>query len=376
MVVLYTDMRNPFAGLMSLFSRGAESVVGLDFGASAVKAVQLKKKNGQAVLETYGAVALAPYAGSEVGRGTRLPTDKLAEALSDLLREAKVTAHAVGCAIPLSESLAVAIVLPTPRDTDSQGSAGNPDISGLIRLEARKYVPTPLSEVELEWKVFSPLRQLADGGPAGAGENEALITAVHRDALVRLQGALAQAGLTPSFFELELWSAARADGFLPDAVAGFIDIGARATKILLIDQSEVRDAHTLLRGGQDVTLALATSLGIPFVEAEERKRAGSFERGGAPGATLARIFAEAREVFRRYERRHGRAVGSIALSGGGALLAGLPQMAEEALGVPAALIDPFSRLSAPAFLSPLLARAGPEFAVATGAALRALESVR
>lgn len=368
-------MRNPFAGIFSLFSRGSESVVGLDFGASALKAVQLKKKDGQAVLETYGAVALGPYAGSDVGRGTRLAPDKLLEALRDLLREAKVTARAVGCAIPLSESLAVAIMLPTPRampagrqGQEGQAPEGGADVSGLIRLEARKYVPTPLSEVELEWKVFPP--------PAGAEQSEALITAVHRDALARLQAALAQAGLTPSFLELELWSVARASGFPPDAVAGFIDIGARSSKILLIDAGEVRDAHTLLRGGQDITLALATSQGIPFAEAEERKRAGSFERGGAPGATLARIFAEAREVFRRYERRHGRAIASITLSGGGTLLAGLSQMAEEALGAPATLIDPLNRLSAPAFLSPLLARAGPEFAVACGAALRALENVR
>lgn len=361
-------MRNPLAGLFSLFSRGSESVVGLDFGASALKAVQLKKKDGQAVLETYGAVALASYVGSEVGRGTRLSPDKLAEALRDLLREAKVTAGTVGCAIPLSESLAVSITLPTPRGQEGQAPEGGADISGLIRLEARKYVPTPLSEVELEWKVFPP--------PAGAVQSEALITAVHRDALARLQGALAQAGLTPSFLELELWSAARAGAVPPDAAVGFIDIGARATKILLIDGGEVRDAHTLLRGGQDVTLALATSLGIPFAEAEVRKRAGAFSTGEAPAAPIARIFAEAREVFRRYERRRGRAVGSITLAGGGALLAGLPQMAEEALGVPASLIDPFNRLSAPAFLAPLLSRAGPEFAVAAGVALRALENVR
>lgn len=368
-------MRNPFAGIFSLFSRGSESVVGLDFGASALKAVQLKKKDGQAVLETYGAVALGPYAGSDVGRGTRLAPDKLLEALRDLLREAKVTAEQGGCAIPLSESLAVAITLPTPRampvgrhGQERQGSVDGVDVSGLVRLEARKYVPTPLSEVELEWKIFPP--------SAGAEQNEALITAVHRDALARLQATLAQAELAASFFELELWSTARAGAFSPNSTVGLIDIGVRASKIILIDAGEVRDAHTLLRGGQDVSLALATSLGIPFSEAEARKRTGAFDRSSTPSAPLARIFAEAREVFRRYERRRGRAVSDISLSGGGALLAGLPKMAEEAFGVPTSLIDPFNRLSAPAFLSPLLARAGPEFAVACGAALRALEEVR
>ena len=59
--------------LQSLFSSGTQSVVGIDIGTSAIKVVQLKRERGHVLLETYGAIALGPYAGLEIGRATSLP---------------------------------------------------------------------------------------------------------------------------------------------------------------------------------------------------------------------------------------------------------------------------------------------------------------
>ena len=63
------------------------SVVGVDIGSACIKVVQLRRKSGKAVLETYGSLAIGPYGGVEIGRATHLPPDKIAEALRDLLRE-------------------------------------------------------------------------------------------------------------------------------------------------------------------------------------------------------------------------------------------------------------------------------------------------
>ena len=45
-------------GLFSFFSKKDKSVLGIDIGSSAIKIVQIKKKKGKAVLETYGELAL------------------------------------------------------------------------------------------------------------------------------------------------------------------------------------------------------------------------------------------------------------------------------------------------------------------------------
>ena len=49
--------------LDSFFKKKEKSVLGVDIGSSSLKVVQLKKQNGKAVLETYGELALGPYAG-------------------------------------------------------------------------------------------------------------------------------------------------------------------------------------------------------------------------------------------------------------------------------------------------------------------------
>ena len=368
-------MRNPFAGMLSLFSfsRAAESVVGIDFGSSALKVVQLKKKDGQAVLETYGAVALGPYAGVEASRAARLSSVKLSEALADVMREAKVTARACGAALPMSASLVAAFAVP---------SRPGQDLTSFVPIEARKYIPTPLSEVEFSWRALP--KRVTPASPADSAafvappeKTEVLATAIHRDALERTKSICAEAGLAASFFEIEAFATARAGAFPPEQAFGVIDIGASLAKVSIVDGGNLSDAHTVNRGGQDITLALSSSLNISVAEAEMRKRAGA-QSGDwqVASAVTTRIFGEAREVFRRFEARMGEALQGVVLSGGGALLAGLPAEAEQALHLRASLIDPASLLSAPAFLSPLLARVGPEFAVAIGVALRALEEVK
>jgi activator of 2-hydroxyglutaryl-CoA dehydratase len=46
--------------------------IGLDIGTSTVKVVQLRKEKNRIVLDTYGEVALGPYAGLKIGQAARL----------------------------------------------------------------------------------------------------------------------------------------------------------------------------------------------------------------------------------------------------------------------------------------------------------------
>ena len=98
--------------LKSFFEKRGDSVLGVDIGSSAIKVVELQKKSGTAVLRAYGELSLVRYAGVEIGRATNLPAEKLGEAMSDLLREAKTTTKNCGMAVPLSASLISIMELP------------------------------------------------------------------------------------------------------------------------------------------------------------------------------------------------------------------------------------------------------------------------
>src|ERR1035437_4505486 len=89
----------------NLFPAKNQSFLGVDIGASSITVVQLTRKHDRAVLETYGEIALAPYDGKEMGNAMNLSSDKIAEALTDLCKEATVTAAQTAIAIPFMSSL-------------------------------------------------------------------------------------------------------------------------------------------------------------------------------------------------------------------------------------------------------------------------------
>src|SRR6185437_15760349 len=106
------DFKLPAFSLSGLFSKEPKSVLGVDIGSSSIKLVQLRREKGRVILETYGAIALGPYAGVEIGRATALGADKLTEALKDLIREANVTTQDAALSIPYASSLVSILRLP------------------------------------------------------------------------------------------------------------------------------------------------------------------------------------------------------------------------------------------------------------------------
>jgi Tfp pilus assembly PilM family ATPase len=57
-------------------SGGTRHVVGIDIGMSSIKVVQLKLEKEKIYLETYGEVALGPYASLAPGEPTLLGDEK------------------------------------------------------------------------------------------------------------------------------------------------------------------------------------------------------------------------------------------------------------------------------------------------------------
>lgn len=381
--------------------KGTGSVLGIDIGSSAIKIVQIRKKGAQAVLETYGELALGPYGGGVIGQSVVLPPEKIAEALSDLMKEKEVniTTRSCGLSIPFSSSLMSVIELP---------AVGKKELDAMVPLEARKYIPMPITEVQLDW--FEIPKTTNDGRPAAndsqspsptppggstgqaaepatirlGGEappptlptKEILLVAIHNDTLSRFKTIVEKAALDAKFFEIELFSTMRAVVDEPLKPVMIVDIGAASTKIYIVERGIVRSTHTVNRGAQDTTKMISQSLGQTLQNAEVLKREsgllGDKQLADVIKLSLDYIFDEANHTLLSYEKKYNKAVGKVFLVGGGATLKGLAPVAEESFKTQAILGDPFSRLVAPAFLEAVLKDAGPEFAVAIGLALRRL----
>lgn len=352
--------------LDSLFVKKEQSVLGVDIGSSSLKVVQLRKKGGKAVLETYGELALGPYGGADVGQATNLSAEQISETLKDLLREAKVTTTSCGVSIPFSRSLLSLVELPYRKNKDEQKT--------VIELEARKYIPVPISEVQLDWFLVPSI-----GPKEDAGEQQTvqvLLVAVHNDELALLQNVMTGAGLSASFYEIEIFSTIRAVVDEPIKPVLVLDIGAASTKIYVIEQGVVALSHSFSTGSQDITRAIAVASGVSISRAEAVKKEQGLEGDsaqGSPELVFSRIFSEARRVVMQYETSRKKSIIGVVLTGGGGVTRSLSAYAKSIFSIDVQVANPFAKTEAPAFMRTILEDIGPEFAVAVGLALRKLD---
>jgi type IV pilus assembly protein PilM len=359
-------------------NKSSDNALGIDIGTSSIKVVQLKKKGGKAILETYGALSLGPYGKSEIGAIANLQTEDIARALADLMKESNVTTNSGVVAIPSSSSLIFTISLPS-RVTEDQ-------LPNIVPIEARKYIPVPISEVSLDWFMIPPEISVFDNNTIAQSNSttdadpniEVLVVAIHNDILSRFKDVLSKTDIRAESFEMEIFSNIRSSFGHDLTPILFIDFGASKTKLSIVEGGVVRVFHIVNRGSQDITRNISSVLGVSFEEAEKLKRSvGLNDTSNSKVADIVRlsvdyIFSDTNSVVLAYEKKYNKNVSKVTLVGGGSLIRGLKEKASESLNIEIVYGDPFSKTEAPAFLKPVLELSGPEFSVAVGLALRQL----
>lgn len=375
--------------LSNLFGKKTPSVIGVDVGSSSIKIVQLRKKGSQALLETYGELSLGPYAGVSVGQATNLPQDKIVAALHDLLveKEVNITTNLAGIAIPYSSSLMTVVEMPLVPPKE---------LASMIPIEARKYIPVPITEVSLDWSVIPRDSVKPDPLPEDASvpiplntaakkmpTQDVLLVAIHNETLSRYTDIATKNSLSTSFFEIEIFSSMRSVLDQTTAPVMIFDMGAATTKLFIVERGILRVSHTINRGSQNITSAISKSFGIEMDKAEVMKRQLGLLDTTPDGVSVSKIialtldflFTEANRVIFTYEKKYNKNVSKVLLVGGGSSLKGLEPLAQKSFQTEAQGGNPFSKVITPAFLDEVLKQTGPQFAVALGLALRRLQEL-
>lgn len=375
-------MNNPFKNIFSNIkvfdSTTNDSAVGIDIGSSSIKVVEIKKKKGKVILETYGMISLGTYAETDIGRVTNLPAEKISEALKEVLKQSGVVTNSSAVAFPVQSSLIFSVDLP-PQIKEGE-------IASIIPTEARKYIPVPITEVSLDWFLIpekEPSFEDVNNPEISlmpAQKKEVLVIAVQNDAISKYRSIVSQGNLDVGFFEVEIFSSIRSNLEHELSLVLLVDLGASRTKLSLIEFGIVKSFHTIPRGGADITDSISKSLNIPFTKAEEKKK--EFGLYGDPVEKdlvniikihTDYIFSETNNVLLSYEKKHGKTISKVIFTGGGAMLKGLKEVATNNFKAEVEVGNPFSKVVTPEFLQKVLESIGPEFGVAVGLALRKLQ---
>jgi type IV pilus assembly protein PilM len=211
-----------------------------------------------------------------------------------------------------------------------------------------------------------------------------LLVAGHREMITSYVDVATKAGLKPIGIDLDPFAVLRAMGTTSAIEPGnevLVDVGAGVTNIVVHEAGMPTFVRILVMGGNDITDALASGLGIGQAEAEAAKRGAVVVTQTDVAAHIAteqadQFIDEIRSSLDYYQAQTGGArISNVVLTGGGSTLRGLPERMANVLGLPVELGNPFGRwqVKNTVYGEEDLQRVGPSLATAVGLALGGLE---
>lgn len=350
-----------FTGIQQKTTDITPTTVGIDIGSASIKVVEIEETPRTIMLRTYGELQLGPYDNKALGEVVQLDSTKRVEAVTDVMREAGVSGRRGALAMPLSSSFLTVI----PINLGPQE-----DLASRIPVEARKYVPLPLSDVALDW---SELPQKDDK----TSVTEVLVAAIENKALAEHRSLLSAIGMTGEAAEIEAFSLIRSLWRTKDTTLAIIDIGAYSSKLYIVRGGMLERLHRVAAGGREISRLISEKMSLPFEEVENLKR--NYDRSTEQGAVIFQTMtsvidgplSEFGRLLGQYEARMGAQIGRIVISGGVSSSPYCVEYFKDRFGRPVEKADPFAKVAYPAFMEDTLKDIGPSFGVALGAALRA-----
>jgi type IV pilus assembly protein PilM len=251
----------------------------------------------------------------------------------------------------------------------------------MVGYEAQQAVPA-IEEACWDFQIF----------PSGhGGELEAMILAIKKESVEEMIVAAAKGGLQVDVVELAPTAVINAFRYnYPEIKTStlILDIGARATNILLIEGEKIF-CRVVPLGGASITQAISTDLQESFAGAETLKKAkgfvhpgGSYEDPSDENAfrisklsrgVVTRLHTEVERSITFYRSQQGGSrPAQMYLAGGGAGLGLLDFFFKEKLKIPVNYLQPFRRVGVEGAIPPEVQKTFPSWACFVGAALRSL----
>ena len=239
--------------------RRAKSLVGLDIGSSAVKAVELKPAGKAYKVTAFGSEPLPP---DSIVDGAIIDGAAVADAIRRLFDGRGIKTKDVAASLSGNAVIVKKITLPIMTEAELAES---------IYWEAEQYIPFDIQDVNLDY-------QILDRGDAagGKGTMDVLLVAAKKEKIADYTGVIAQAGRTAVVVDVDAFALQNAYevnyGIEPGAVVVLLNAGASATNINILSGDQSVFTRDISIGGNAYTEALQRELNLPFERRRQLKR--------------------------------------------------------------------------------------------------------
>ena len=247
--------------------------IGVDVGSTAVRVAEVAAGEVPVIVRA----AQVPLPPGVVEAGEVRQPEVVAEALRELWSKAGVKSKQVHLGVGNQRVVVRELALPWLPEKELRDTLG---------FQVQEFIPMASDEAVLD---FDPLGEMDQGGRRMV---RILLVAAHKPMVNALVEAALAAKLDPQGIDLTPFAVTRAVGAGDDGLdldssgdEAIIDIGAQVTSICVHDRGVTRFVRMLPSGGRDITLALASVLGVDDEMAERLKRGERF--GGIADAVPA-----------------------------------------------------------------------------------------
>lgn len=346
-----------------MFGINQPTFLGIDFGTSSIKAVELRVEDEKIYLNNYAEINLMTVEQGSYSQGDY--DAHVTACLRALLGRLQPKEKQTYVAMPAFIGLVALAEFPRMSEKELQEA---------IRFEAHKYIPSPLEEVALSWEIVGEVESSSENGE-NRGKVEVLLVAALNKEVERYESYIDSVGYDMQLLELETFSIVRAIVDNDKGVFLIADMGSRATNLVLVENGLVKMSRNLDVGGRDITRTLTEGLGISEDRAEALKKSTKDYLNAADSKlifpALETILSEIQRVIGMYQARHpDYPIDGIILSGGTAHLTGLATYYGNILGIPITVGDPWKRVLYTPEVAEAVKRMGTSFSVALGLALQ------
>lgn len=347
-----------------MFGLSRSSYLGIDFGTASIKAVELQEKGGVIELVNFGQVSLASLQkkdGLSSGQGF---DEMVVNYLKALLQKMNPQVNTAYVAMPAFIGLISLVDFPEMEDRELEEA---------VQYEAKRFIPASLDDIALSWDIIG--RHTL---PDNSIRSEILVVAALKNEVERYRSYIESANLKMEFLELETFSLARAAVGEQKELCLLIDIGARATNLLLVENGLVRVSRNLDIGGNDITRTLSETLDITPERSEILKRSNK-DFLNEPEAhiefpSLNMVVDEGnRMIAAHLQKFPERPCREVILSGGTAGLTGIAPYFEKTLGRPVRKANPWGRIHYDPKYKNDIEEIDTSFSVAIGLALMGID---
>jgi len=351
-----------------MLGKKKKSIVGLDIGSSALKAVELKPaRNGFELVH----IAHQNLQSDTIVDGHIIDLNHVSDSINRIWSDQNIKTNQIATSLSGHAVIVKKILLP---------QMSGEELDEQIHWEAEQYIPFDINDVNLYHEVI--------GHDPTSQNMDVLLVACKRDKIAQFTQVISQAGKQPVIVDVDAFALQNAYEVnynpMPSQTVALLDIGASVMTMNIVRGTTSIFTRDISAGGNQYTDLLQKELNLTFEQAEALKRGVSpdeqslLEQAQAAISSVSEMLAL--EIQRTLDFFRATAVDSsnidrMLIAGGSSKVSQLCEYLSDKFQMPVERFDAFRsiRFDHKRFDDEYLRELSPNMAVAVGLAVRVAE---